>query len=336
MPVPRRASTTTRARRPRRQDREPHFLETGAFYVMDAAGFRAAGHRFFGTDRHRRGRRERRDRDRHRRAAGDRPGDRAARRRRGCGRDRRRRRRHRLRRRAHRRHRRDRRRRPRDRPGQPLRRHGRRAAAARRRPGADPVDRDEPGRHARGRASCGSRCGRASTTRLAALRAWAAAAGHPARAHRLPRQRRQRPRVPRRSSAGPSRCPMRTRSCSPPRASSSPRPGGAGAVRDLAERVLRAREQPPQTIDPHAVPTRPKEARHDRDDRIPSGRRRTPRLRHRRDRPQPQRRRRDRQAAHRRRRRCRRRRGQVPEAHARDLDARAHARRCRARRRGAR
>jgi N-acylneuraminate cytidylyltransferase len=34
--------------RPRRQDREPHFLETGAFYVMRAAGFRAAGHRFFG------------------------------------------------------------------------------------------------------------------------------------------------------------------------------------------------------------------------------------------------------------------------------------------------
>ena len=34
--------------RPRRQDREPHFLETGAFYVLDVAGFRAAGHRFFG------------------------------------------------------------------------------------------------------------------------------------------------------------------------------------------------------------------------------------------------------------------------------------------------
>lgn len=34
--------------RPRRQDREPHYLETGAFYVMDADGFRAAGHRFFG------------------------------------------------------------------------------------------------------------------------------------------------------------------------------------------------------------------------------------------------------------------------------------------------
>ena len=34
--------------RPRRQDREPHFLETGAFYVMDAAGFKQAGHRFFG------------------------------------------------------------------------------------------------------------------------------------------------------------------------------------------------------------------------------------------------------------------------------------------------
>lgn len=37
-----------KALRPRRQDREPHFLETGAFYVMDAAGFRDARHRFFG------------------------------------------------------------------------------------------------------------------------------------------------------------------------------------------------------------------------------------------------------------------------------------------------
>ncbi|HWI31137.1 MAG TPA: acylneuraminate cytidylyltransferase [Microbacterium sp.] len=36
------------AHRPRRQDREPHHLETGAFYVMDAAGFRTAQHRFFG------------------------------------------------------------------------------------------------------------------------------------------------------------------------------------------------------------------------------------------------------------------------------------------------
>lgn len=36
------------AHRPRRQDREPHWRETGAFYVMDAAGFAAAGHRFFG------------------------------------------------------------------------------------------------------------------------------------------------------------------------------------------------------------------------------------------------------------------------------------------------
>ncbi|WP_342777295.1 acylneuraminate cytidylyltransferase [Homoserinimonas aerilata] len=34
--------------RPRRQDREPHFRETGAFYVMRADGFREAGHRFFG------------------------------------------------------------------------------------------------------------------------------------------------------------------------------------------------------------------------------------------------------------------------------------------------
>jgi CMP-N-acetylneuraminic acid synthetase len=34
--------------RPRRQDREPHFRETGAFYVMHAVGFRTAGHRFFG------------------------------------------------------------------------------------------------------------------------------------------------------------------------------------------------------------------------------------------------------------------------------------------------
>lgn len=36
------------AYRPRRQDREPHYLETGAFYVFDAAGFRRARHRFFG------------------------------------------------------------------------------------------------------------------------------------------------------------------------------------------------------------------------------------------------------------------------------------------------
>ena len=35
--------------RPRRQDRRPHYLETGAFYVMRAAGFRAARHRFFGS-----------------------------------------------------------------------------------------------------------------------------------------------------------------------------------------------------------------------------------------------------------------------------------------------
>lgn len=34
--------------RPRRQDREPEFLETGAFYVMSADGFRTARHRFFG------------------------------------------------------------------------------------------------------------------------------------------------------------------------------------------------------------------------------------------------------------------------------------------------
>ena len=34
--------------RPRRQDREPHYLETGAFYVFGADAFREAGHRFFG------------------------------------------------------------------------------------------------------------------------------------------------------------------------------------------------------------------------------------------------------------------------------------------------
>lgn len=37
--------------RPRRQDREPRFRETGAFYVMDTQGFREAGHRFFGKVR---------------------------------------------------------------------------------------------------------------------------------------------------------------------------------------------------------------------------------------------------------------------------------------------
>jgi len=34
--------------RPRRQDRDAHFQETGAFYVMRVPGFRTAGHRFFG------------------------------------------------------------------------------------------------------------------------------------------------------------------------------------------------------------------------------------------------------------------------------------------------
>lgn len=36
------------AHRPRRQDRAAQFLETGAFYVMDAEGLLEAGHRFFG------------------------------------------------------------------------------------------------------------------------------------------------------------------------------------------------------------------------------------------------------------------------------------------------
>lgn len=37
--------------RPRRQDREPRFRETGAFYAMDTEGFLAAEHRFFGKVR---------------------------------------------------------------------------------------------------------------------------------------------------------------------------------------------------------------------------------------------------------------------------------------------
>ncbi|GGS48805.1 hypothetical protein GCM10010156_04320 [Planobispora rosea] len=35
--------------RPRRQDREPHYRETGAFYVMRTEGLREHGHRFFGS-----------------------------------------------------------------------------------------------------------------------------------------------------------------------------------------------------------------------------------------------------------------------------------------------
>ncbi|MBP2704116.1 N-acetylneuraminate synthase family protein [Microbispora sp. RL4-1S] len=35
--------------RPRRQDREPHYRETGAFYAMRTAGLREREHRFFGT-----------------------------------------------------------------------------------------------------------------------------------------------------------------------------------------------------------------------------------------------------------------------------------------------
>lgn len=37
-----------KAHRPRRQDREPEYLETGAAYGMDARGFRTHRHRFFG------------------------------------------------------------------------------------------------------------------------------------------------------------------------------------------------------------------------------------------------------------------------------------------------
>ncbi|WP_435185272.1 cytidylyltransferase domain-containing protein [Streptomyces sp. bgisy126] len=37
-----------RAHRPRRQDREPEYLETGAVYAMAAPGFRTHRHRFFG------------------------------------------------------------------------------------------------------------------------------------------------------------------------------------------------------------------------------------------------------------------------------------------------
>ncbi|WP_432134644.1 MULTISPECIES: cytidylyltransferase domain-containing protein [unclassified Streptomyces] len=37
-----------KAHRPRRQDRPQDYLETGAAYAMDAAGFRKHGHRFFG------------------------------------------------------------------------------------------------------------------------------------------------------------------------------------------------------------------------------------------------------------------------------------------------
>lgn len=36
------------AHRPRRQDRDPHYWETGAFYAFGAEGFRRSGHRFFG------------------------------------------------------------------------------------------------------------------------------------------------------------------------------------------------------------------------------------------------------------------------------------------------
>lgn len=39
------------AHRPRRQDREPHYLETGAFYVFRAPAFRTIRHRFFGRIR---------------------------------------------------------------------------------------------------------------------------------------------------------------------------------------------------------------------------------------------------------------------------------------------
>ena len=154
-------------------------------------------------------------------------------------RDRRRRRRDRLRRRPHRRHRRRRRRRHRVRAGQPVRRHGRRAAAGRRHPGAHPLDRDEPGRRARAPASCGSTCGRRVDDKAAALREWAGEHGIP-----LSRIAYLGNDVNDLSCLELVGWPVAVPDAHPLVLAAArrhpPRSGGAGAVRDLADRVLRA------------------------------------------------------------------------------------------------
>ena len=192
--------------RPRRQDREPQLPRDRRVLRMRTAGLREHGHRFFGRVAVQPVPARPRVGDRRPRGPGAGPRARAVR---GpaARADRRRRRRHRLRRRAHRRPRLRRLRRPRDRAGQPLRRHGRRRAAPRRGPRADPVHRAQPGRGRPGRASSASRCCRASRTSGPSLLDWLPIEGLDPAARRLRRQRRQRPGPAWPRSAGRSRCP---------------------------------------------------------------------------------------------------------------------------------
>ena len=242
--------------RPRRQDREPHYLETGAFYVMDAAGFRAARHRFFG----RVGLVEVAERtaieidseeqlalaqaiavqfDQRRRI------------------DRRRRRGHRLRRRPHRRHRPVGCRRARARPGEPIRRDGHRPAARRRHPRPHPLHRDQPGRRRREPGSSGSTCGKASTTRPPP-----SASGPPSTASRSPASPTSA------TTSTTSRClelvgwPVAVPDCAParprrrardpeparrPRRGQGPRRPGAPRLARLRDRATRATTSPRRT-----------------------------------------------------------------------------------------
>ena len=317
LPLARRRATAPRgvnhdaAHRPRRQDREPHYLETGAFYVMRRRRASAPrGHRFFGRVGIAEVAERDRDRDRHRRrelelaqrasrrSLDGAPGatraststrvvtdfdgvhtddtvlvDAA---------------------------------RPRVRAREPVRRDGRRAAARAGMPVLILSTETNPVVAARarklrvdvraGRRRQGApRCATGPTAR--GIRARRASPTSATTSTTSPASS---------SSAGRSPCPTRTRSCSPPRASCSTRRGGAGAVRELADRVLARANDRRSRIDRATVRPRPEEQRMTVTIGSPRGRRRPPRLRHRRDRPQPQRRRRDRQAAHRRRRRRRR------------------------------
>ena len=208
------------AHRPRRQDREPQYRETGAFYVMRTDGLARARAPVLrpgrACSRCRRGTRSRSTTPEDlemargaRRRSWTQP--RADRRRRGG---------HRLRRRAHRR--------PRlRRPGRP--RDGARSAAPTAwaspccaRAGvkrADPVDRAEPGGAPRGRASSACRCCRASTEKRTVLRDWLADRGPGPGPRRLRRQRRQRPGRRWRGRLAGRGARRRTRGCAPPPAS---------------------------------------------------------------------------------------------------------------------
>ena len=224
--------------RPRRQDRAPHFRETGAFYVMEDRRVPCRQHRFFGASASSRSLRSRPSRSTSPATSGSpassstrtstprlvrstsTPSSRTST---ACT------------------------------PTttrswtrtateqvrvQPRRRHGRRAPASRRHADADPLDRDQPGGRARAPTSCRSRSCRVSTTRRPPC-----ATGSPSRTSTRHASRTSATTSttcpPWRSSAGPWLSPTHARKCS--RRPGWSWPARAGTVRSARSATVSLR-----------------------------------------------------------------------------------------------